>query len=321
MLVATRTCGLTKRARIAAVAAGCAFAIGLAPAPAQAEGFFEALFGGLHRAVRSITKAPKAVVAPVESLGDAMGNALGDGRAPPPPQSEAGMRGPAYCVRLCDGRYFPVQPSANLSSRQMCSTLCPACETKVFYGSMIDNAVSADGTRYPDLPKAYAYRQTVAANCSCNGQSPFGLAKTDVKADPTLRPGDIVVTREGLAAFRGSADGARRFTPVENYPGYSRSFRNAVDRIEVAAGAAGSRVATPSPAPNTAPAPVPQVPDAPQVISEPAAPAQPQDHSALDFQQRWVVDSSTGHEFASTNPAGGDFARSWQVDFDAQPRR
>ena len=108
MLVATRTYGLMKRARIAAVAAGCAFAIGLAPAPAQAEGFFEALFGGLHRAVRSVTQAPKAVVAPIESLGDAMGNALGDGRALPP-QSEAGMRGPAYCVRLCDGRYFPIQ--------------------------------------------------------------------------------------------------------------------------------------------------------------------------------------------------------------------
>ena len=60
-------------------------------------------------------------------------------------------------------------------------------------------AYSQDGKRYADMPNAFAYRDKVVSNCSCNGKTPFGLANLDVKSDPTLRPGDIVATYDGLA--------------------------------------------------------------------------------------------------------------------------
>ncbi len=38
------------------------------------------------------------------------------------------------------------------------------------------------------------------ANCTCNGRDAFGLASFDVKNDPTLRPGDIVSTKDGFCS-------------------------------------------------------------------------------------------------------------------------
>jgi len=69
------------------------------------------------------------------------------------------------------------------------------------------------GARYADLNTAFLYRKHLVANCSCNGKDPFGLATFDVKTDPTLRPGDIVSTKEGLMTYSGRG-GQSAFTPV-----------------------------------------------------------------------------------------------------------
>jgi hypothetical protein len=58
------------------------------------------------------------------------------------------------------------------------------------------------------------YRKQLVANCTCNGKDPFGLTSFDVKNDPTLRPGDIVSTKDGLLAFTGKSGSAAAFTPV-----------------------------------------------------------------------------------------------------------
>ncbi len=58
-----------------------------------------------------------------------------------------------------------------------------------------------DGSRYSDLPNAFAYRQKMVGGCSCNGKTAFGLANIDVKTDPTLRQGDIVATAGGLCGL------------------------------------------------------------------------------------------------------------------------
>jgi hypothetical protein len=83
----------------------------------------------------------------------------------------------------------------------------------VFSGSRIDTAVASNGTRYADLDQAFAYRDKVSDNCSCNGKDGLGLARVEVSGDPTLRPGDIVATNGGLAAFSGKS-GAAEFTPI-----------------------------------------------------------------------------------------------------------
>jgi hypothetical protein len=127
-----------------------------------------------------------------------------------------GERGPyaTYCVRLCDGRYFPV-PRNKAGAAEACNSLCPASETKIFAGSGIDNASATDGTHYSDIENAFVYRKRIVAGCTCNGKNAFGLAHIDVNEDPTLRKGDIVATTDGLLAFKGRRREVGEFTPVD----------------------------------------------------------------------------------------------------------
>jgi hypothetical protein len=111
--------------------------------------------------------------------------------------------GRAFCVRTCDGRYFPLQRLSGASPAELCRSFCPASKTVVFFGSRIDHAVGPHGKRYADLDRAFAYRNRVFDNCSCNGKDGLGLARLNTIVDPTLRPGDIVATNAGLSTFRG----------------------------------------------------------------------------------------------------------------------
>jgi hypothetical protein len=85
----------------------------------------------------------------------------------------------------------------------------------VFSGSKIDTAVAPNGTRYADLDNAFAYRDKVSDGCSCNGKDGLGLARVGPSGDPTLRPGDIVATNDGLATFHGKSRAAE-FTPIDS---------------------------------------------------------------------------------------------------------
>jgi hypothetical protein len=122
------------------------------------------------------------------------------GPASAPSISGGTGRSVAYCVRLCDGRYFPMQRHGNATSIQLCNAFCPAAKTQVFNGSAIDHAVANNGTRYATLDNAFVYREKIVSDCTCNGKDPFGLAKIDAKSDPTLRPGDIVATGDNQKA-------------------------------------------------------------------------------------------------------------------------
>lgn len=101
----------------------------------------------------------------------------------------------AYCVRLCDGHYFPVQPA---HAGQLCSAFCPASKTKVFAGTDVAEARASDGARYADLENAFVYRDHLVDGCTCNGVDSAGLARIDVKNDPTAQRGDMVATANGL---------------------------------------------------------------------------------------------------------------------------
>ena len=156
--------------------------------PAQAEDFFSALFGAIGRGLQ-----PPASSQPP----------FGDPSQIEPPRPRAG--GPAWCVRTCDGRYFPLAPSEQ--SRSVgCNNFCPAAETKVVYGSSIDAAATEDGKPYSQLPNAFRYRDELVAGCTCNGKDPVGLAAVKIENDPTLRRGDIVADKEGLMVAGRGAD-------------------------------------------------------------------------------------------------------------------
>ena len=114
-----------------------------------------------------------------------------------------------FCVRTCDGRYFPLQRSGGMSPAELCKSFCPARQDQVFSGSKIDHAVAPTAPAMPisTTPSPIATRST---NCTCNGKDALGLARMDAPSDPTLRPGDIVATNEGLATFSGKAIQVRR---------------------------------------------------------------------------------------------------------------
>jgi hypothetical protein len=192
-----------------ALAAGTAL-LALAPAaPAQAGDFFSALFGafGMHR-----PQAPSPSALPFTSEGDPLAPQV-DVR----PRASYGGGGQAYCVRTCDGRYFPISAPDNASRTTMCNGFCPASETKVVYGGNIDSAATDTGKRYSELPNAFRYRNEVVAGCTCNGKDQFGLASVSIEKDPTLRQGDLVAGHGGLMVAGRTADrrgAALNFSPA-----------------------------------------------------------------------------------------------------------
>jgi hypothetical protein len=166
------------------MALGLTVAIGVsAVAPAaQAEDFFSTLFGGFGRP----HAPPRLVPQPLSNDGDVN---------VPAAQTEARPRyagGLAYCVRTCDGRYFPIQASGNETRAASCNSFCPASETKVVYGSNIDSAATDTGKPYSELPNAFRYRNEIVAGCTCTGKTETGLAPVKIENDTTLRSGDIV---------------------------------------------------------------------------------------------------------------------------------
>ncbi|MCF8476243.1 MAG: DUF2865 domain-containing protein [Pseudolabrys sp.] len=200
------------------------------PQPATA-GFFERLFGGQQR--REAPRPPTNVTAFVDPF-TSLANHFNE---PPAPQERVrtSARGPskAFCVRTCDGRYFPVRAHAGMSAAESCRSFCPASETRLFGGSNIDYATTHDGSRYADLPTAFLYRKQMVAGCTCNGRDAFGLAHVDAANDPTLRRGDIVATSAGLQAFTGARDSVAEFTPVQNYTRLSKAMRDRLTETKV----------------------------------------------------------------------------------------
>ncbi|MGO4711913.1 DUF2865 domain-containing protein [Bradyrhizobium sp. 2TAF24] len=174
--------------------------------------------------------------------------------APAAPRADAG-RTTGYCVRGCDGRYFPVQARGGMSPAQVCQAFCPASTTKVYFGSTIDGAIAATGERYPDSDNAYAYRKALKADCTCNGRDPTGLAPIDISLDSTLRPGDVIATADGLVAYSGGRGGGTAdFTPVASYPGLTAEVRAKLGVMKVtpiSADLSDSSAAAPTDAPRS----------------------------------------------------------------------
>jgi hypothetical protein len=155
-------------------------------------------------------------------------------RTPETPRTDA-VGTAAYCVRLCDGRYFPIERHGDASPAQACSSFCPASPTKIYSGGSIDQAVGPDGKPYRELSTAFTYREKIVPGCTCNGRDAFGLVNTPIEDDPTLRPGDIVATKSGLAAYNGGAKRhAASFTPIASYSGLSGELRRKLTETKIA---------------------------------------------------------------------------------------
>ena len=201
-------------------------AVALAPRMASAEGIFDFFFGGFQKQQRQGSGQANFFADP-----------FGLNQQPtPPPRPVASGSGPAFCVRSCDGKYFPLA-RGYATPVQMCQAFCPATATKVFFGGSIDGAYASNGERYADSENAFAYRKALRADCTCNGRDPAGLAPVDLTLDTSLRPGDVIATTDGLVAYSGVRIGASQtaeFTPIASYPGLTAETRARLGEIKVA---------------------------------------------------------------------------------------
>jgi Protein of unknown function (DUF2865) len=160
-------------------------------------------------------------------------NPFGWWRAPETPRTETG-ESVVYCVRLCDGRFFPVQRLGSASPAQACSAFCPASKTRIYSGGSIEHAVAPDGKAYRELATAFVYRDKIVPGCTCNGKDAFGLVKIPIEDDTTLRAGDIVATNSGLVAYNGGAKRqASSFTPIQSYSGVSGELRRRLTETRI----------------------------------------------------------------------------------------
>jgi len=185
-----------------------AFFLALPPLETLAQGdFFDTLFGPeqpswappgrswrVMRPSRQRLRAPKAATPYIKPEASGAG------------ADADSMSGGAYCVRVCDGYYFPLIKSSQLSGQQSCDFACPSARVQLYQGASIDQARNAKGERYSALRAAFSFRDKLTARCSCNDPA----ASRDYylrlsRRDPTLRSGDIVVGEKGAFIYNRSS--------------------------------------------------------------------------------------------------------------------
>ncbi len=155
--------------------------------------------------------------------------------------------GSLYCVRTCDGFYFPATASASTADDgKICTALCPGTETEAYRlakdDDEIDNAVTRKGKPYSSLPAAFAYRTSLKEGCTCGDQARTGIAA--LQDDPTLAPNDIVVTETGVRVFVGSSKFPYRekdFVPYRKVRRMERGLAAYLESIEHPLGRSESR--------------------------------------------------------------------------------
>ena len=221
-----------------------AMPVALAPHAASA-GIFDFLFGG-DKPQRQEPQQQQ----PSNAFADPFG--LSNPNPAPAPAAATGGRFTTFCVRACDGRYFPLTMRGNGTPAQMCQAFCPASATKVYSGNSIDYAVGNMGERYVDTPNAFAYRKALRADCTCNGRDPAGLAPVDLALDASLKAGDVIATTDGLVAYTGVRVGNEQsfdFTPIASYPGLTAAVRARLGEMKVAP--VSAEIASDAPLPET----------------------------------------------------------------------
>ena len=173
--------------------------------PAAAQGLFEV-------AVRRLPPAcAGAAAAATSSYADPLG-LFGSER--PAGEASGFGHGTVYCVRTCDGRYFPLQRHAGATPAELCKSFCPAAKTMVFSGSKIDTAVAPNGTRYADLDNAFAYRDKVGRQLLLQRQ---GRARARAhRVPPAIRPCGRATSSPPTTALQPTHGKSRtaEFTPI-----------------------------------------------------------------------------------------------------------
>ena len=162
-------------------------------------------------------------------------------------------------MRTCDGSFFPVSYSGAGSRadslEDVCRALCPNADMALYsfpFGGTIDEAVSASGEPYANLPNAGKFEKAYDPNCSCRRK---GESWAEALADAEARYGhekhDILVTPEK------SAEMARPIIdPRRSQRWMRRASLRAAPSVVAGPGAAPAGATPGAPSADTATAPV-----------------------------------------------------------------
>ncbi|PPD44188.1 MAG: hypothetical protein CTY15_08095 [Methylocystis sp.] len=116
-----------------------------------------------------------------------------------------------YCVRSCDGYHFqalPISKDSDIPSQQAeCERLCPGTESVLFVAPSgaqgVQEAKSArNGETYAQLVARINPADASTKACSCQTEASAKASTNALLSDPTLRPGDTVVTPQGVKVVR-----------------------------------------------------------------------------------------------------------------------
>lgn len=187
------------------------------PQQAAPRNLFEALFGVPRDAMRPPSSLPE--LDPEIDAEAEFNRRLGGNRA--------------VCVRTCDGFFFPLPTSTGgrRGAEELCQALCPGTESALYFmnpAGNIQDAVSADGKPYSQLPNAARYQTALDPNCGCKAQGQtWAQVLSDAEAMLTRRRGDIIVTE-------AKAEELSRVQPVRpaNETARQRAARERAERAE-----------------------------------------------------------------------------------------
>ncbi|QGM98800.1 DUF2865 domain-containing protein [Methylocystis parvus] len=199
------------------------------PAPGRAEGgLLEFLFGP--------DPAPQPQIAPQRGRRDSaparrVKGAVGDLRFARPKDGLPSGGGTGFsseptaggfCVRTCDGYFFPLIKSTRATRQQSCEFACPSAPMEIYDGSTIESARNHKGQRYSSLPVAFAFRDRANSACSCNDPaSSQAFFEKTARNDPTLQSGDVIVENDGAFVYSGA-----KLVPLSNASFMSTSLRD-----------------------------------------------------------------------------------------------
>ncbi|MEP9348079.1 DUF2865 domain-containing protein [Xanthobacter sp. KR7-225] len=207
------------------------------PQAAPPRDFFSALFGPRYEPEPEVERQ-RIIITP--------------GRRPEGPESgegygkaSGGVGSYAFCVRTCDGRYFPLQgrpaPGSEGAALAQCNSFCPAAQMDVYFthssDKAIDSAVNTQGKPYTSLATAFVFRERLVPDCTCTADGRVGgMQRIDVRQDPTLKRGDIVMTASGAKVFAASGKAKppfrdRDFVAPERFPELPPAMRKRIAEL------------------------------------------------------------------------------------------
>jgi len=172
------------------------------------------LFGNLRRRTPlSAAQVARAIQPARPASAGAAGRfvAYADPAAQALPQ---GLARRTVCVRSCDGYFFPVanltSPSQIRPHQATCAKLCPGAETALYIlpagsDNMDEARAARGGSLYSQLKARIDPADDKTKTCSCQTTAADGGATPAYMKDFTLRPGDTVVTPQGMRVVRSGS--------------------------------------------------------------------------------------------------------------------